>query len=162
MSAVVRTERCASGSLAYRGAYVPDARPWTRVPPRTTDGRVHRAGRHRRGRPDGGPRKRRVFCLLPRDRDSEPNGLYTGGMPGRAAGPRTIGARQVGQEAGPVPARPTTGLPQRPTRGHYFAGPVEDDGIPGRGRSAGARQETRSLASSRDPHRTDLRAAKHG
>ncbi|MFF5408455.1 DUF6009 family protein [Streptomyces misionensis] len=40
--------------------------------------------------PDSGLYKRRVFFLLPHDRDSLPNGLYREGAPGEAIDPRTI------------------------------------------------------------------------
>ncbi|MFJ8936414.1 DUF6009 family protein [Streptomyces sp. NPDC102365] len=40
--------------------------------------------------PDSGLYKRRVFFLLPHDRDSLPSGLYREGAPGEAVDPRTI------------------------------------------------------------------------
>ncbi|MEU8777153.1 DUF6009 family protein [Streptomyces sp. NPDC048606] len=46
--------------------------------------------------PDSGLQKRRVFYLLPHDRDAEPNGLYREGAPGEAVDPRTIEPRKVG------------------------------------------------------------------
>ncbi|MEU9704497.1 DUF6009 family protein [Streptomyces sp. NPDC047981] len=48
--------------------------------------------------PDSGLQKRRVFYLLPHDRDAEPNGLYREGAPGEAVDPRTIQPRQVGKK----------------------------------------------------------------
>lgn len=55
--------------------------------------------------------RRRVFWLLPHDRDSEPDGLYTTGAPAEAVDPRTLEARVKGykterSEGGP----PSTGL----------------------------------------------------
>ncbi|MGV9915413.1 DUF6009 family protein [Streptomyces tendae] len=46
--------------------------------------------------PDSGLYKRRVFFLLPHDRDSLPDGLYREGAPGEAVDPRTVLARQPG------------------------------------------------------------------
>lgn len=46
--------------------------------------------------PDSGLQKRRVFYLLPHDRDAEPDGLYKEGAPGEAVDPRTIEPRKVG------------------------------------------------------------------
>jgi hypothetical protein len=40
--------------------------------------------------------RRRVFWLLPHDRDSQPDGLYTKGAPAEAVDPRTIEARVKG------------------------------------------------------------------
>ncbi|MFE9684039.1 DUF6009 family protein [Streptomyces sp. NPDC002701] len=40
--------------------------------------------------------RRRVFWLLPHDRDSEPEGLYATGAPAEAVDPRTIRARVKG------------------------------------------------------------------
>ncbi|GAA2606736.1 MULTISPECIES: DUF6009 family protein [Streptomyces] len=37
--------------------------------------------------------RRRVFWLLPHDRDAEPEGLYTKGAPAEAVDPRTLDAR---------------------------------------------------------------------
>ncbi|MFI8916445.1 DUF6009 family protein [Streptomyces sp. NPDC053513] len=48
--------------------------------------------------PDSGLQKRRVFYLLPHDRDAEPNGLYRAGAPGEAVDPRTIRPGQVGSK----------------------------------------------------------------
>ncbi|MFK0202413.1 DUF6009 family protein [Streptomyces lavendulae] len=48
--------------------------------------------------PDSGLQKRRVFYLLPHDRDSEPDGLYREGAPGEAVDPRTIAPRCVGSK----------------------------------------------------------------
>ncbi|MDX3771179.1 MULTISPECIES: DUF6009 family protein [unclassified Streptomyces] len=48
--------------------------------------------------PDSGLYKRRVFFLLPHDRDSLPGGLYREGAPGEAVDPRTIEVRRVGEK----------------------------------------------------------------
>ncbi|MET7275715.1 MULTISPECIES: DUF6009 family protein [Streptomyces] len=40
--------------------------------------------------------RRRVFWLLPHDRDSEPDGLYTTGAPAEAVDPRTLQPRVKG------------------------------------------------------------------
>ncbi|MFF1481679.1 DUF6009 family protein [Streptomyces sp. NPDC058301] len=48
--------------------------------------------------PDIGLQLRRVFFLLPHDRDSEPEGLYQQGAPGEAVDPRTIEPRRVGEK----------------------------------------------------------------
>lgn len=52
--------------------------------------------------PDSGLYRRRVFFLLPHDRDSLPNGLYQEGAPGEAVDPRTIEVRKVGEKT-PAP-----------------------------------------------------------
>jgi hypothetical protein len=46
--------------------------------------------------PDSGLYKRRVFFLLPHDRDSFPEGLYREGAPGEAVDPRTIEPKKPG------------------------------------------------------------------
>lgn len=46
--------------------------------------------------PDSGLYKRRVFYLLPHDRDSVPDGVYREGAPGEAVDPRTIAPRSPG------------------------------------------------------------------
>ncbi|WP_425824711.1 DUF6009 family protein [Streptomyces fractus] len=56
--------------------------------------------------PDSGLYKRRVFFLLPHDRDSHPTGLYQEGAPGEAVDPRTIepgkpGAKTKRSQHGP-------------------------------------------------------------
>ncbi|MFD0375040.1 DUF6009 family protein [Streptomyces sp. NPDC127112] len=48
--------------------------------------------------PDSGLQKRRVFYLLPHDRDAEPDGLYRAGAPGEAVDPRTVEPRRVGMK----------------------------------------------------------------
>ncbi|MCX5054670.1 MULTISPECIES: DUF6009 family protein [unclassified Streptomyces] len=48
--------------------------------------------------PDSGLYKRRVFFLLPHDRDSLPGGLYREGAPGEAVDPRTIEVKKVGEK----------------------------------------------------------------
>lgn len=40
--------------------------------------------------------RRRVFWLLPHDRDSDPNGLYSRSAPAEAIDPRTLGACEKG------------------------------------------------------------------
>jgi hypothetical protein len=63
--------------------------------------------------PDSGFYKRRVFFLLPHDRDTDPSGLYHEGAPGEAVDPRTVQPRRVGEKtprsqrgpAGITPAR---------------------------------------------------------
>ncbi|PWI10869.1 transcription factor [Streptomyces sp. NWU339] len=57
--------------------------------------------------------RRRVFWLLPHDRDSEPEGLYTKGAPAEAVDPRTLEPRVKGykterSEGGP----PSTAMQQ--------------------------------------------------
>ncbi|MFE0511075.1 DUF6009 family protein [Streptomyces sp. NPDC058964] len=46
--------------------------------------------------PDSGLYRRRVFFLLPHDRDSQPHGPYAVGAPGEAVDPRTIEPRNPG------------------------------------------------------------------
>ncbi|MFF0478437.1 DUF6009 family protein [Streptomyces sp. NPDC004284] len=46
--------------------------------------------------PDSGLYRRRVFFLLPHDRDSLPDGLYREGAPGEAVDPLTIAPKQPG------------------------------------------------------------------
>ncbi|MGC0379713.1 DUF6009 family protein [Streptomyces sp. SAI-229] len=46
--------------------------------------------------PDSGLYRRRVFFLLPHDRDSLPGGLYREGAPGEAVDPRTVAPREPG------------------------------------------------------------------
>ncbi|MGW1296261.1 DUF6009 family protein [Streptomyces sp. NPDC002533] len=48
--------------------------------------------------PDSGLYRRRVFFLLPHDRDSEPEGVYRQGAPGEAVDPRTIELNRVGEK----------------------------------------------------------------
>ncbi|MFD9517916.1 DUF6009 family protein [Streptomyces sp. NPDC059979] len=65
--------------------------------------------------PDSGLQLRRVFFLLPHDRDTEPEGLYQEGAPGEAVDPRTIEPRRVGQktprsQGGPDEAIAATGV----------------------------------------------------
>lgn len=48
--------------------------------------------------PDSGLYKRRVFFLLPHDRDTDPSGLYHEGAPGEAVDPRTVLPRKVGEK----------------------------------------------------------------
>lgn len=46
--------------------------------------------------PDSGLYRRRVFYLLPHDRDTDPDGVYTEGAPGEAIDPRTVSAKDPG------------------------------------------------------------------
>ncbi|MFE6895130.1 DUF6009 family protein [Streptomyces sp. NPDC057694] len=48
--------------------------------------------------PDSGLYKRRIFFLLPHDRDANPTGLYQEGAPGEAVDPRTVVPKQPGQK----------------------------------------------------------------
>ncbi|MEV8097711.1 DUF6009 family protein [Kitasatospora sp. NPDC085879] len=48
--------------------------------------------------PDSGLYRRRVFFLLPHDRDHEPDGLYAAAAPGEAVDPRTVEPRRVGEK----------------------------------------------------------------
>ncbi|MCX4681765.1 DUF6009 family protein [Streptomyces sp. BE308] len=48
--------------------------------------------------PDSGLYRRRVFFLLPHDRDTAPEGVYRQGAPGEAVDPRTVEARKVGEK----------------------------------------------------------------
>lgn len=61
--------------------------------------------------PDSGLYKRRVFFLLPHDRDTDPGGLYHEGAPGEAVDPRTVGPRKVGAKT----PRSQRGLVASPT-----------------------------------------------
>ncbi|MFB7174571.1 DUF6009 family protein [Streptomyces sp. NPDC056254] len=70
---------------------------------------------HAEADPDSGLQLRRVFFLLPHDRDTEPDGLYQEGAPGEAVDPRTIEPRRVGDKTprsqrGPDAAIAGTGL----------------------------------------------------
>jgi len=76
-----------------------------RLPTRGGKPAYHRDGRMvgyarlspkaRASRPSGTFR-RRVFWLLPHDRDAEPDGLYAKGAPAEAVDPRTLAARVRG------------------------------------------------------------------
>jgi hypothetical protein len=57
--------------------------------------------------PDSGLYKRRVFFLLPHDRDSLPGGLYREGAPGEAVDPRTIDVKKVGEKTPRSQSGPT-------------------------------------------------------
>ncbi|MEV4046820.1 DUF6009 family protein [Streptomyces sp. NPDC049744] len=46
--------------------------------------------------PSSGTFRRRVFWLLPHDRDTQPEGLYAKGAPAEAIDPRTLGPRVKG------------------------------------------------------------------
>ncbi|MFD9287606.1 DUF6009 family protein [Streptomyces sp. ADI93-02] len=48
--------------------------------------------------PDSGLYRRRVFFLLPHDRDTDPDGVYQQGAPGEAVDPRTLLPRRVGEK----------------------------------------------------------------
>ncbi|WP_331735307.1 DUF6009 family protein (plasmid) [Streptomyces sp. NBC_01166] len=53
---------------------------------------------HAEADPDSGLQLRRVFFLLPHDRDAAPDGPYHEGAPGEAVDPRTIEPRRVGDK----------------------------------------------------------------
>ncbi|MFD6416183.1 DUF6009 family protein [Streptomyces sp. NPDC060194] len=53
---------------------------------------------HAEADPDSGLHKRRVFFLLPHDRDTAPTGYYATGAPGEAVDPRTIDPQKVGEK----------------------------------------------------------------
>lgn len=66
--------------------------------------------------PDSGLYKRRVFFLLPHDRDSLPDGLYREGAPGEAVDPRTIAPKHPGSktprsQCGSVPIATSGSMP---------------------------------------------------
>ncbi|WP_411093561.1 DUF6009 family protein [Streptomyces sp. 049-1] len=46
--------------------------------------------------PDSGLYRRRIFFLLPHDRDTLPQGLYQEGAPGEAVDPQTIHPKKLG------------------------------------------------------------------
>ncbi|MET9403348.1 DUF6009 family protein [Kitasatospora sp. NPDC002965] len=48
--------------------------------------------------PDTGLYRRRIFYLLPHDRDQEPDGQYRVGAPGEAIDPRTLAPCAVGEK----------------------------------------------------------------
>jgi hypothetical protein len=62
------------------------------------------------GDPDSGLYKRRLFFLLPHDRDTQPDGEYRTGAPGEAVDPRTLEARRVGEKTERSQRRPQTSL----------------------------------------------------
>ncbi|MGW1871415.1 DUF6009 family protein [Streptomyces mauvecolor] len=54
---------------------------------------------HAEADPDSGLYRRRVFFLLPHDRDTEPHGVYQVGAPRRShRPPRTLEPRRVGEK----------------------------------------------------------------
>ncbi|MFF7249986.1 DUF6009 family protein [Embleya sp. NPDC008237] len=53
---------------------------------------------HAEADPDSGLHLRRVFFLLPHDRDTQPTGLYEDGAPGEAVDPSTIEPGRVGEK----------------------------------------------------------------
>ncbi|MFJ5548698.1 DUF6009 family protein [Streptomyces sp. NPDC093225] len=61
--------------------------------------------------PDSGLQKRRVFYLLPHDRDAVPDGPYKTGAPGEAVDPRTVEPGTVGKKT----ERSQRGLAVAPT-----------------------------------------------
>jgi hypothetical protein len=96
-----------------------------RLPSRRGRPAYHRAGRmvgyavlDRTAKPSpaSGTFRRRVFWLLPHDRDEQPKGLYATGAPSEAIDPRTIQARVKGykterSEGGPAsPAMREAGI----------------------------------------------------
>ncbi|GGO98709.1 hypothetical protein GCM10012280_63480 [Wenjunlia tyrosinilytica] len=88
-----------------------------RLPTRRGKPAYHRDGRmigYARLAPQAKPSRssgtfrRRVFWLLPHDRDSDPQGLYATGAPAEAVDPRTLAAGSKGRktersEGGPPP-----------------------------------------------------------
>ncbi|WP_331738500.1 DUF6009 family protein [Embleya sp. NBC_00896] len=78
-----------------------------KTPRRRGKPRYERAGRmigyteldeHAEADPDSGLHLRRVFFLLPHDRDTQPTGLYEDGAPGEAVDPSTIEPGRVGEK----------------------------------------------------------------
>ncbi|MGW0537932.1 DUF6009 family protein [Streptomyces sp. NPDC003032] len=76
-----------------------------RLPTRRGKPAYHRPGRmvgyavlapQARASRSSGTFRRRVFWLLPHDRDTEPEGLYETGAPAEAVDPRTLGAGTKG------------------------------------------------------------------
>ncbi|NNJ08598.1 transcription factor, partial [Streptomyces sp. PKU-MA01144] len=76
-----------------------------RLPTRTGKPPYHRDGRmvgyallgpRAKASRSSGTFRRRVFWLLPHDRDAAPEGLYAMGAPAEAVDPRTIAARTKG------------------------------------------------------------------
>ncbi|MEU6053184.1 DUF6009 family protein [Streptomyces xanthochromogenes] len=53
---------------------------------------------HAEADPDSGLYRRRVFFLLPHDRDTEPHGVYQTGAPGEAIDPRTLEPQRAGEK----------------------------------------------------------------
>jgi hypothetical protein len=51
---------------------------------------------------------RRVFYLVPHDRDSAPDGDYRTGSPGEAVDPQTVDARRTGEKTERSQGRPIT------------------------------------------------------
>nr|WP_263637225.1 DUF6009 family protein [Streptomyces sp. CoH27] len=74
----------------------PPAAAGTRGPPERPYQLPHPA----HDRPTGARQdpRRRVFFLLPHDRDAQPEGLYQEGAPEEAVDPRTIEVRKVGEK----------------------------------------------------------------
>ncbi|WP_438306785.1 DUF6009 family protein (plasmid) [Streptomyces sp. HUAS TT11] len=87
-------------------------------PPYARDGRMvgyALLGQEAEPDPDSGLYRRRVFYLLPHDRDSIPHGLYAEGSPGEAVDPRTITAGNPGikthrSQRGPAAAIAPAGI----------------------------------------------------
>ncbi|GGP93356.1 DUF6009 family protein [Streptomyces melanogenes] len=78
-----------------------------KTPRRRGKPRYHRDGRmvgyteldqHAEADPDSSLHRRRVFFLLPHDRDTQPDGVYQIGAPGEAIDPRTIEPGRVGEK----------------------------------------------------------------
>ncbi|WP_030687117.1 DUF6009 family protein [Streptomyces sp. NRRL B-1347] len=61
--------------------------------------------------------RRRVFWLLPHDRDTAPTGLYAKGAPAEAVDPRTLSPRRKGQRTERSEGEREAGQGQRP--GHH-------------------------------------------
>ncbi|MEU1075233.1 MULTISPECIES: DUF6009 family protein [unclassified Streptomyces] len=78
-----------------------------RLPTRRSKPAYHRDGRmvgyallgpKAKASPSSGTWRRRVFWVLPHDRDSEPDGLYATGAPAEAIDPRTLAPGSKGRK----------------------------------------------------------------
>ncbi|MEU4349601.1 DUF6009 family protein [Streptomyces sp. NPDC023838] len=78
-----------------------------RLPTRRSRPAYHRDGRmvgyallgpKAKASPSSGTWRRRVFWVLPHDRDSEPDGLYATGAPAEAIDPRTLAPGSKGRK----------------------------------------------------------------
>ncbi len=92
-----------------------------RLPTRSAKPAYHRDGRmvgyailgpNARASRASGTFRRRVFWLLPHDRDTEPQGLYATGAPAEAVDPRTVTAGSKGRKT----ERSEGGPPSPPCR----------------------------------------------
>ncbi|MFF7257626.1 DUF6009 family protein [Streptomyces microflavus] len=76
--------------------------PHDPLPPRRPHGRLRRPRAEAGAAPDSGFQNRRLFYLLPHDRDAEPHRLHRAGVPGEAVDSRTIRPGQVGGRTAPL------------------------------------------------------------